>query len=122
MNITIFVTIKVDLVHALYAFKHTLLDDLAFIVVSRQEMEKLKSLSLISSVISVMIILKRYYFETDDTFKTIISDLSITMESSGGTVIYLTHHCTPGLDALEEAIVFMDDMLHPCLGTCNMFK
>lgn len=122
MNITIFVTIKADLVHALYAFKHTLLDDLAFIVVSRQEMEKLKSLSLISSVISVMIILKRYYFETDDKFKTIISDLNINMASSGGTVIYLTHYCTQGLDALEEAIVFMDDMLQSCLGTCNMFK
>lgn len=67
-------TIKADLVHAVYTFKHTLLDDLAFIVVSRQEMEKLKSLSLISSVISVMIVLKRYYFETDDKLKTIILD------------------------------------------------
>lgn len=61
-------------------------------------MAKLKTLSLISSVISVIIILKRYYFETDDKFNAIISDLSINVASSGGTVICLTHCYTRGLD------------------------
>lgn len=47
--------------------------------------------------------LKRCYFETDGKFGTLILELCINMEASGGTVICLTLYYTHRLDALEKA-------------------